>query len=491
MSPAYANPNEVAVAARAALAGGTEATVIVDVADAARRFGRDAATWQWAGLLHRSLHDHREALAAFEQAQSIAPQDALIALGLAQVRLEAGLDARPHFFRAIQLKPSSDALLGLMAARYAQGEGAAALEDLGGILASNAGWIEGHRQWAQLAAMVGQPMRATETIDEAISGQRNSASLWQAKVDILERAERHVERWQACDEAIVETGQRSAFALARAAALSDAGEEALAGDAFAKLGAPIDIGHAIHLARHYIRTGERHQLGRLAGEWMTGPGSRLFWPYASIAWRWSEPARWQWLEGDERLVREIDLPIGVDAMERLADRLRQLHGNSGRFLDQSVRGGTQTDGPLLSRIDPELAELRQLIVAAVGDYVGQLPPFDATHPMLSLPRDRPVRFAGSWSVRLVDKGFHTAHVHPQGWISSAFYVRVPEAEGRQGWLTLGAPPDDLRTDLAPLREVAPQSGKLVLFPSMMWHGTRPFDIGERMTVAFDVAPPRT
>jgi len=36
--------------------------------------------------------------------------------------------------------------------------------------------------------------------------------------------------------------------------------------------------------------------------------------------------------------------------------------------------------------------------------------------------------------------------------------------------------------------IEPKPGRLALFPSWMWHGTRPFAEGERITVAFDVAP---
>jgi hypothetical protein len=37
--------------------------------------------------------------------------------------------------------------------------------------------------------------------------------------------------------------------------------------------------------------------------------------------------------------------------------------------------------------------------------------------------------------------------------------------------------------------VAPQPGRLVLFPSMLWHGTVPFSArAERLTIAFDVVP---
>ena len=64
------------------------------------------------------------------------------------------------------------------------------------------------------------------------------------------------------------------------------------------------------------------------------------------------------------------------------------------------------------------------------------------------------------------------------------------AEGEQGWLKLGEPQAELGLGLAPFRTVEPKAGRLVLFPSTMWHGTIPFAAGERMTVAFDVARPQ-
>jgi hypothetical protein len=57
-----------------------------------------------------------------------------------------------------------------------------------------------------------------------------------------------------------------------------------------------------------------------------------------------------------------------------------------------------------------------------------------------------------------------------------------------GWLALGEA-SEVGVDLPPLRLIEPKPGRLVLFPSTMWHGTRPFEAGERLTVAFDVARP--
>jgi ectoine hydroxylase-related dioxygenase (phytanoyl-CoA dioxygenase family) len=43
--------------------------------------------------------------------------------------------------------------------------------------------------------------------------------------------------------------------------------------------------------------------------------------------------------------------------------------------------------------------------------------------------------------------------------------------------------------MPPQHFVRPEPGKLVLFPSYMWHGTVPFTTPEsRLTVAFDLLP---
>ena len=111
------------------------------------------------------------------------------------------------------------------------------------------------------------------------------------------------------------------------------------------------------------------------------------------------------------------------------------------------------------------------------------------HPLLSGRRDK-IMFNGAWSVRLRGAGFHSNHVHPFGWFSSALYIALPTdiGVGDAGVLTLGEPRSScFDLDMPPFRTIAPKPGRLALFPSYMWHGTRPFGEGERLTVAFDVA----
>ena len=84
------------------------------------------------------------------------------------------------------------------------------------------------------------------------------------------------------------------------------------------------------------------------------------------------------------------------------------------------------------------------------------------------------------------------HVHPKGWISSAYYVSVPpevqDAKARSGWLKFGEPRYPTPS-LAAEFAVQPEPGMLVLFPSYLWHGTTAiFGETPRTTIAFDALP---
>jgi uncharacterized protein (TIGR02466 family) len=95
-------------------------------------------------------------------------------------------------------------------------------------------------------------------------------------------------------------------------------------------------------------------------------------------------------------------------------------------------------------------------------------------------------------VRLRRGGFHVNHIHPEGWVSSAFYLSVPaeaaDASRRSGWLKFGEPRYPV-PGIEPTHFVQPVAGRLVLFPSYLWHGTTPLTSDEtRVSVAFDAVP---
>lgn len=486
------DPEALGELARAALRDGEE-EMALPLLERAARTGSNPRLWQWTALLQRALDEHEGALSAFAEAARLAPNDAGIAHGRARVALEAGLDATALFERARRLAPANgDVLIGQAAARAAAGQGAAAAVELDAILAQVPLWLEGHRQLAQLRATLGQSDKAAASLERALAAAPRQAELWHDLFDL------HIRRedYQALAESLVRAkaaglgeGVRADY---EAIAASESGQTARADALFQA--APARQALQIWRIRHLLRTGRvGPALEAIDNEVASGRAASI-WPYAAAAWRMAGDPRGQWLEGDPRLVAVIDLGRELPPLDRLAPVLRSLHVAKGEYLDQSVRGGTQTDGPLFSRIKPEIRAVRAAVVSAVERYVVQLPPADPAHPLLGARRDRRVRFAGSWSVRLRGAGHHSNHVHPQGWISSALYVSLPDRrpgeDTHAGWLALGEPQAQLGLDLPPVRMVEPRAGQLVLFPSWMWHGTRPFAQGERLTVAFDVAPPR-
>jgi len=458
----------------------------------AARARQSARLLQWEALLERALDRHDEALVSFEAAAALAPDDPDIAHGLARTALEAGVPAEARYEHAVRLAPGDGEILaGLTAARLAAGQGDRAEQDLAQIMSRHPAWVAGHIQLAQLRSMLGKGSNVADSLEAVLANSPQNGFLWSALFDLHTKREAFAD----LDAALARArshgiGDELLFRYAAIVA-AELGRTDDADRLFARWNDGTEI---IWRVRNLLRSHRVEQALRMIDAGLSSERASEIWPYASIAWRLAGDPRSEWLEGAGELVAVIDLTASLPPLDRLADVLRAIHVSKGEYLDQSVRGGTQTDGPLFSRIEPEIRALRAAVVEAVGDHVAQLPPFDQRHPLLGRRRDHPLRFAGSWSVRLRGAGYHASHVHPQGWISSALYVSLPEkrseADPHAGWLTLGQPPPGLTQSLLEPRFIEPMPGRLVLFPSWMWHGTVPFSAGERLTVAFDVAPPK-
>ena len=199
----------------------------------------------------------------------------------------------------------------------------------------------------------------------------------------------------------------------------------------------------------------------------------------------------------EKLVQvfELDPPEGFPDMEsfnqELGAYLERLHRDKRENVSQSLRGGTQTMENLFHRGHELVERLRARVDEAVTAYISRMKP-DENHPLLKRRREG-FGYSASWSSRLHDCGFHTNHFHPQGWISSAYYVELPEVvdtgEGQQGWIKFGEPAFEAGLKSPIRRAIQPRAGRLVLFPSYMWHGTIPFHAeATRLTIAFDAVP---
>ena len=207
-----------------------------------------------------------------------------------------------------------------------------------------------------------------------------------------------------------------------------------------------------------------------------------------------------WLCNYERDIALLDVTHAVaesggeNFIAELQSTLDQLHKAHTEPVLQSLRKGSQTPGRLFGRPDPVIGVAQQALQQAIEAWLLTLPE-DADHPFLRR-RAKRIRFTGSWSVKLRSSGNHVNHIHPQGWISSAYYVALPpsvvaadSAQDLSGHIQFGQPPVELGLNLPPRRVIKPEVGKLALFPSYMWHGTVPFeDDHPRMTIAFDMTP---
>jgi tetratricopeptide (TPR) repeat protein len=130
-----------------------------------------------------------------------------------------------------------------------------------------------------------------------------------------------------------------------------------------------------------------------------------------------------------RVVSIIDLPppAGFATTEEfhssLVPVLQSRHRQQNHPLDQSLRHGTQTSRNLLVNPGAEITALLQSFQQAIAEVQAKLG-HDAAHPF-EARNHSPAVLLGCWSVRLRRQGFHVNHIHPEGWLSSAYYASVP------------------------------------------------------------------
>lgn len=167
----------------------------------------------------------------------------------------------------------------------------------------------------------------------------------------------------------------------------------------------------------------------------------------------------------------------------------------GNPTHHATRHGKHT-GELLQEPKGPVAALEKIIMEKGEAYRRKITGGPA-HPFLAAP---PQRFTLTvWAVVLSARGYQTAHIHPDAWLSGVYYAQVPESitkedESHAGWIAfaetaamLDGKPDTLKGNGA--RLIRPEEGLMVLFPSYFYHGTIPLETDEtRISVAFDLMP---
>ncbi|MCJ7421401.1 putative 2OG-Fe(II) oxygenase [Sphingomicrobium astaxanthinifaciens] len=383
------------------------------------------------------------------------------------------------------------ALLELVSALEMEGRASEAARALEARLAREPGWIAGHQALAQLRWMMREG-DATASFAAAVEARPDDEPLRAAYLGTLKTMEDGAALDVAWGEAIAAFPNSPLIAMVGADLLSERGRVAEADEQFRRLVNMQDRAFDAARLRHLMRTGRIDELLRVGAAALQRHGDLECWAWFGAALRASGHPQADWFYRGESLVSEQQVELDAPARRALATRLRALHHAAGPPLGQSPRGGSQTFGNLFKRRDPEIVAARAAILRAVRTHVEALPAPEPQHPFLSRRAAGAVRMVGSWSILLRGGGHHVPHIHSHGWLSSALYVDLPErlgtAGGHEGWLQIGQPPIDGGRAVEPLARVRPAPLKLALFPSIFWHGTLPFETGERLTMAFDMVP---
>lgn len=201
----------------------------------------------------------------------------------------------------------------------------------------------------------------------------------------------------------------------------------------------------------------------------------------------SGPDRWLW-------TTELEAPAGWPDLAAFLAALRErvLGERSLRPAPPSkaTRDGLQT-GELRLDAEPLLAALRAQLLGAVDACIAAWRAAGLDSRVAPLPGREP-RLLRAWATVLGPGGRQAPHHHPLARVSGVLYLDLPPAMagpgGTQGCLEFGLPPDRLAwRRRPPTRLVAPRPGRLVLFPSQLFHRTLPFSAsGQRISIAFDV-----
>jgi len=154
---------------------------------------------------------------------------------------------------------------------------------------------------------------------------------------------------------------------------------------------------------------------------------------------------------------------------------------SGKRIDQLQLAG----GPLAQELLARVRDAVELYIAERQD--------EADHPMIEhLPASMVLE---SWALEVYNDGREMWHIHPSGWISGVYYVKVPDvrsmAEEKPGAIEFGPYPfgSDKEAESWQRWHVVPNAGLLLLFPSYYAHRTWATGVGDpRICVAFDIVP---
>lgn len=455
-----------------------------------------ASALKAAGRLPEALAYYRQSTARFP-ASGVSWHNLASALG----DLEQHEDSEAAARKAISLGLAApETRLVLARALMAQGKLTLAQEAFEAAVILRPNFADAQRELAQLIWMrtadVGQ---ALKHLDAALARAPDDLTLYSIRATVLEYAGEIGAARQTLARALARSP--GDFELLRSAAhlAGEAGDVGAAVELAQRSvqAAPVPLAAELVMAEAWLAAGEGLRAADMAQRAVfRAPQNQFALAILATAWRLQDDPRYRRVYDYETLVGAYELPTpegwaNLPAfLADLTQALTGVHAYVSHPLSQSLRHGSQQtlklNGENGAVIEAYMASARA-VVAEHSARLGQ-----GNDPIRSRNTGAS-RMTGAWTVRLASQGFHSDHVHPMGWLSSASYISLPDevadTETRAGWIKFGQPGVVTAPVLEAEHFVQPQPGRIVLFPSYMWHGTVPFSSTQpRLTVAFDAVP---
>ena len=182
---------------------------------------------------------------------------------------------------------------------------------------------------------------------------------------------------------------------------------------------------------------------------------------------------------------ESDLkPLNFDDFYKEVLSFEEFWEESGKVTNKAYK----THGNIFDKKTKCILKLKEIILNQLEKYKQK---FSKSKDCIITHWPKSFELYG-WHVRYLKLGKQNDHIHPDGWISGSFYIKIPKKKKNNETaikFSLHGFDYPIFNKKIPYTEHLPNKGDLVLFPSSLFHSTVPCSSNEeRHMIAFDVRP---